>query len=179
MVPWGFPDSSDGKESVCNAGDPSLIPELGRSPGKGKGYPLQYSGLENSMVCRVHGVQSQTRLSDFHLHWGDFTHRHLYGGLILHHKGLAAWLVLTNEMLVDVRHTRAGNVPMNLALLSCTKDHAHCSQCPFSLGTEGDMRGRLHARDGPGKLDLESDWSLKSCRAAADPQTHEFENALF
>ena len=41
----GFPHSSVGKESTCNAGDPSSIPGLGRSPGKGKGYPLQYSGL--------------------------------------------------------------------------------------------------------------------------------------
>ena len=40
---WGFPDSSVGKESACNAGDPSLIPGLGRSAGEGTGYPLQYS----------------------------------------------------------------------------------------------------------------------------------------
>ena len=60
MVPWGFPDSSVGKESTCNAGDPSLIPELGGSPGERKGYPLQYSGLEKSMDCIVHGVQSDT-----------------------------------------------------------------------------------------------------------------------
>ena len=46
---WGFPDSSVGKESACHAGDPGLIPGLGRSPGEGKGYPVQYSGLENSM----------------------------------------------------------------------------------------------------------------------------------
>ena len=45
----GFPDSSVGKESVCSAGDPSSIPGLVRSPGEGKGYPLQFSGLENSM----------------------------------------------------------------------------------------------------------------------------------
>ena len=45
----GFPESSVGKESVCNAGDPRLIPGSGRSPGEGKGYPLQYSGVENSM----------------------------------------------------------------------------------------------------------------------------------
>ena len=44
-----FPDSSVSKESASNAGDPGLIPGLGRSPGEGKGYPLQYSGLENSM----------------------------------------------------------------------------------------------------------------------------------
>ena len=52
----GFPDSSVGKESVCNAGDPGSIPGLGRSPGEGEGYPLQYSGLENSMDCIVHGI---------------------------------------------------------------------------------------------------------------------------
>ena len=44
MLKWGFPDSSVGKESACNAGDPSSIPGLGRSPGEGIGYPLQYSG---------------------------------------------------------------------------------------------------------------------------------------
>ena len=48
--------SSAGKESSCNAGDLGSIPGLGRSPGEGKGYPLQYSGLENPMYCIVHGV---------------------------------------------------------------------------------------------------------------------------
>ena len=43
----GFPCGSDGKEFTCNAGDPSSIPELGRSPGQGIGYPLQYFGLES------------------------------------------------------------------------------------------------------------------------------------
>ena len=63
----GFPDSSGGKESSCNAGNPGSIPGLGRSPGEGMGYPLQYSGLENSMDCMVHGLtKSWTRLSDFH-----------------------------------------------------------------------------------------------------------------
>ena len=53
----GFPVSSIGKESACNAGDLGLIPGLGRSTGEGKGYPLQYSGLENSMDCIVVGSQ--------------------------------------------------------------------------------------------------------------------------
>ena len=62
------PDSSAGKESTCNAGDLGLILGLGRSPGEGNGYPLQYSGLENSMDCIVRGVtKSQTRLRYFHL----------------------------------------------------------------------------------------------------------------
>ena len=60
------PCGSAGKES-CNVGDLGLIPGLGRSPGEGKGYPLQYSGLEKSMDYTVHGVtKSRTRLDDFH-----------------------------------------------------------------------------------------------------------------
>ena len=51
-----IPHSSLGKESACNAGDLGSIPGLGRSPGEGKGYTLQYYGLENSMDCIVHGV---------------------------------------------------------------------------------------------------------------------------
>ena len=51
-----WPNSSVGKESACNAGNLGSIPGLGRSPGEGKGYPLQSSGLENSMDCIVHGV---------------------------------------------------------------------------------------------------------------------------
>ena len=60
----GFPGGSAGKESACNAGDLGSIPGLGRSPGEGKGCPLQYSDLENSMDCTVHGVAS-----DFHSHF--------------------------------------------------------------------------------------------------------------
>ena len=74
VTPRGFSDSSAGKESACNAGDLGLIPGLGRSPGEGKGYPLQYSGLENSMDCIVHRVaKSRMRLSDFHFHFKDYS----------------------------------------------------------------------------------------------------------
>ena len=55
----GFPGGSGGKESTCSAGDLGSIPGLGRSPGEGKSYPLQYSGLENSMDCRIHGVANK------------------------------------------------------------------------------------------------------------------------
>ena len=56
-----FPGGLDGKESACNAGDPGSIPGLGRSPGEGNGYLLQYSCLEKSIdrevwQARVHGV---------------------------------------------------------------------------------------------------------------------------
>ena len=70
----GFPGGSAGKESTCNVGDLYSIPGLGRSPGEGKGYSLQYSGLENSMDCIVHEfAKIWTQLSDFHsrVHWVD------------------------------------------------------------------------------------------------------------
>ena len=68
----GFPGGPNSKESTFNEGDQGLIPGLGRSPGEGKGYPLQYSCLENSMDrgtrrATVHGVaKSKTRLSYLH-----------------------------------------------------------------------------------------------------------------
>ena len=69
----GFLDSSLGQESACHTGDPGSIPGSGRSAGEGIGYPLQYSGLENSMDCIVHGVtKSQTRLRNFHFHFTIF-----------------------------------------------------------------------------------------------------------
>ena len=64
----GFPDSSVGKESACNVGDLGLIPRLGRSPREGKGYPFQYSGLENSMDCTVHGVTELDTTEKLSLH---------------------------------------------------------------------------------------------------------------
>ena len=57
----GFPGGSDGKESTCNVRDLGSIPGLRRSPGEGKGCPLQYSGLEKSMDCIVHGVAKSQR----------------------------------------------------------------------------------------------------------------------
>ena len=64
----GFPVAQLVKESTCHVGDLGSTPGLGISPGEGKGYLLQYSGLENSMDCIVHGVaKSRTRLSDLHL----------------------------------------------------------------------------------------------------------------
>ena len=63
----GFPGALAGKESTCNVGDLGSIPGLGRFLGEEKGYPLQYSGLENFMDCVVHGVaKNWTGLSDFH-----------------------------------------------------------------------------------------------------------------
>ena len=51
-----FPCDSDGKESTCSAGDLGLIPGFGRSSGEEIGYPLQYSGPDNSVDCIVHGL---------------------------------------------------------------------------------------------------------------------------
>ena len=70
MVIWSFPGGSDGKESACSAGDPGLIPGLGRSSGEGRGNPLQYSCLENCMDrgalmgYSLSGHKESDRLSD-------------------------------------------------------------------------------------------------------------------
>ena len=71
LVVQGFPCGSTGKESTCNGGDLGSIPGLGRSPGEGKGYPLQYSGLENSMDCIGHRVQ---RVRYYQATFTHFTH---------------------------------------------------------------------------------------------------------
>ena len=69
----GLPGGSAGKESACDVGRPGSIPGLGKSPGEGRGCPLQYSGLESSVDCVVHGVaKSRTRLSGFHFTFTSF-----------------------------------------------------------------------------------------------------------
>ena len=67
--PLGFPCGSAGKESACNVGHLGLVPGLGRFPGEGKGYPLQYSGLENSMDCIVHGIAKSDMTEWLSLHF--------------------------------------------------------------------------------------------------------------
>ena len=101
----GFPCVSAGKESACNVGDLGSIPGLGRSPGEGKGYPLQYSGLENSMDSIVHGVlKSQTGLSDFHFHF--LFHSFIYLLDISHVIGkcqVLSWLLLAKVAKIRPR----------------------------------------------------------------------------
>ena len=69
-ISGGLPGGSDGKEYTCKAGDPGLIPESGRSPGEGNGYPLQYSCLKNStdreawMAIILGVTKNRTRLSN-------------------------------------------------------------------------------------------------------------------
>ena len=70
VIPSSSTCGSAGEESAYSVGDLRSIPGLGRSPGEGKGYPLQYSGLENSTDCIVYGAaKSRTRLSDFHFNF--------------------------------------------------------------------------------------------------------------
>ena len=71
-ISLGFPCGSAGKESACNVGNLGSIPGLERSPGEGKGFPLQYSGLENSMDCIVHGVAESDMTEQLSLCWHVF-----------------------------------------------------------------------------------------------------------
>ena len=101
------PDSSVGKESSCNVGDLGSIPGLGRSPEEGKGYPPQYSGLENS--TDVHGVtRSFLKLSEEYMKkifrvpdlWQTPKLQYLLRIFVVNgHKELAAWLRLFAESL--------------------------------------------------------------------------------
>jgi len=83
LLRQGFPGGSDSKELACNEADLGSIPGLGRSPGEGNSYSLQYSGLKNFMdrgawQATVHGVtESRTQLSDFHTHTHN-THTHTH-----------------------------------------------------------------------------------------------------
>ena len=99
---FGFPCGSAGKESTCNTGDLDSFPKLGRSPGDGKGYPLQHAGLENSMDSRVHVVaKSRTQLSDIH-----FTSLHIMNSYTRVLKSLVTfycWYYLLLVKMVTVK----------------------------------------------------------------------------
>ena len=96
-----------GKESAHNAGDLSLIPGLGRSPGEGKGYPLQCSGLENSKDCRIHGVaKSRTQLSDFHFTFSIYSLLAFFG---ITPSCFSIWSLLDLQYCVNFRCTAWAN----------------------------------------------------------------------
>ena len=92
----GIPGGSAGKESTCSAGDLGSVPGLGRSPGEGKGYPLQYSGLEKSMDYNPWGLKSRIWLSSFHFHSYSFMHhrgqKRCQNKLLIRHQ--LNWLIL-------------------------------------------------------------------------------------
>ena len=79
----GFPCGSAGKECTCNVGDLDSIPELGRSPGEGKGYSLQYSGLENSMDYSPWGHKESDTTEQLSLSGNSLNFVHLFA-FILH-----------------------------------------------------------------------------------------------
>ena len=78
----GFPCGSAGKESASNVGDLDLIPGLGRSPGEGKGYPLQHSGLKHTIDCVVHGVAKSDMTERLSFH---FTSLHKLQSIVMNH----------------------------------------------------------------------------------------------
>ena len=106
----GFPGSSAGKESACNAGDLGSIPGLGRSPGEGNGYPRQYSGLENSMDYSPWGLRVRHD-------WVPFTHSiHIYHTPLPQVLLKPRWLISTK-----------------LGTNKASKTHNSCVICPARL----------------------------------------------
>ena len=91
------------------------IPGLARSPGEGNGYPLQYSGLENSVDCRVRGVTRRTQLSDFHFHWVSPR-----GFIFLSFGSIPTFLKLRNAVNQKLRGFPGKNPPCNTEDASLT-----------------------------------------------------------
>ena len=110
----GFPCGSAGEESACSAGDLGSIPGLGISPGGGKGHPLQYSGLENSMDSIVHGVaKSRTRLRAFHFHFHGGCRGPILPMVSNHWDGLSTSDAFGQESMSEVTDARKTLVPLS------------------------------------------------------------------
>ena len=113
----GFLCGSAGKECACNVGDLGSIPELETSPGEGKGYPLQYSALKNSMDWIGHGVaKSRTWLSDFLLFYVLYTYS-------------LSQLKLATFELLNI-HTYLGATVLDKAVLN---SYSQCLTCLFTF----------------------------------------------
>ena len=123
----GFPCGLASKESACNVGDLGSIHGLGRSPGEGKGYPLQYSGLENSMDCIVNEVaKSWTWLSNYH----SLTHRIMWGpGLWIDGEG---WCGLISAPILWLKVKQCWTTISALELPACCQDLC-CYLCSVIL----------------------------------------------
>ena len=125
-----FPCGSAGKESACNVGDLGSIPGLGRSHGEGNSYPLQYSGLENSMDYIVLGVStSQAWLSDFHFHFHSWVVKNvsidwcylLWELFFLNNLFVFNWRIIALQYCVDFCH------------ISTWISHIYIYICPLHL----------------------------------------------
>ena len=118
----GFPCGSAGKESTCNEGHLGFIPGLRRSPGEGKGYPLQDSGLENSLDCIIHGVaRSETWLSDFHFH---YYHTHYYISDIIVVILQCICVIITPSYSVSLHSHRFCNWRVHCGWKTCRKKNS-------------------------------------------------------
>ena len=121
MITLGFPDGSDGKESACNAGEPGLVPGLGRSPGEGHGHSLQYSCLENPMDrgawwATVHGACQAP-------HPWDSPGRNIGVGCHFLLQG-----IFSTQDGTQVSHT-AGQLVIVLLMITSQTTHLHTSPC--------------------------------------------------
>ena len=117
---FGFPCASAGKESTCNVGHLGSIPGLGRSPREGKGYLPQYSGLENSMDCIVHGVaKSQTQPHNFHFHFFHHASEMSRWVILSQWVSTSPWARLCCSMCSRSPRLHAPNIPEILRLNAC------------------------------------------------------------
>ena len=110
------------------ARDLGLIPGLGRSPGEEKGYPLQYSGLENSMGCIVHGVaKSRRQLSDFHFHFCTNIYKSRHG------EARFLYIPQQGRKLLEFLQETTVYISAKIRAISCTKLWHLSHQCNFNF----------------------------------------------
>ena len=126
LLYWGFPDSSVGKESACNAGDPGSIPELGRSCGEGNGYSLQYSGLENSMgsLYSPWGHKEADTTEQLSLHFTSLLQEGLNWKKIIIF--LAQHTTELRERRVEFQQKARGVFKFEILKTSVQKNHLRC-----------------------------------------------------
>ena len=167
----GFPCGSAGKDSTVNAGDLGSVPRLGRSPGEGKGYPLQSSGLENSMDCIVHAAWSGG--TQCHLGTPDLFGRRILGGLLMllsfrdqfqNLRSMSQWTGIPYSHSRDQEMTP--EIPLQIDCL-----HAHASQAPTAGSPHSLQRGpygvgRVWNTDARSKMAL---GGTKACVPGMDP----------
>ena len=129
----GFPGGSAGKESACNVGDLGSIPGLERSPGEGKGYPLQYFGLENSMDYIVHGVANRWRqLSYFHTYAYIYIYTCIYIGFLGGSDGTESACNAGDPSLIPGSEQSPGGGHGNTLQYSCQENSMDKGPCKES-----------------------------------------------
>ena len=155
MFYLGFPGGSTGKESTCNAGGLGLIPGLGRSPGERNGYPLQYSGLEDSMDCIVLGGHKESDTTE-RLSQVRNTHSKaglvLWGSQVLHRRFRVMYGTVMTSLWISC--PEPCHTSQHCCSLSSTPSSVHLQSWMLSYETGYCLQRTFHLREDLGDVPL-------------------------